>query len=175
MNPLLILSFDGATFDIIDFHRDRLPTLSNLIETEYAADLESTQPAITSVAWPAFVTGQNPSHFGLFDFPDCDPSTFEISINDVRKLEFDFFWDYLDAEVGIASVPMVLYRGVRSFTDVVPTLAYFIGGQVPGKMDEDPITEAIVSDTEPTLADIDIPERTHIRGRILMLKQLDQI
>jgi len=115
MNPFLILGLDGATFDIIDEHRDRLPTLSRLIETGYAADLESTQPAITSVAWPALVTGQNPARFGLFDFLNRDPATFELSINDVREREFDFFWDYLDTKMGIASVPMVPYRGVDGF------------------------------------------------------------
>jgi len=115
MNPLLVLGLDGATFDIIDPHRDKLPTLSNLIETGYATDLESTQPAITSVAWPAFVTGQNPARFGLFDFLQCDPSSLDFSLNDVRKREFDFFWDYQDADIGIASVPMVPYRGVDGF------------------------------------------------------------
>jgi predicted AlkP superfamily phosphohydrolase/phosphomutase len=160
MNPLLILGLDGATFDIIDAHSDRVPTISALIESGYAADLRSTQPASTSVAWPAFVTGQNPARFGMFDFLNCDPSSFEFSINDVREREFDFFWDYLDSEVGIASAPMVPYRGVDGFfiqgslarinADRI-TKPVSLGDRIPPAYDNhiDPATDTdeIVADT----------------------------
>jgi predicted AlkP superfamily phosphohydrolase/phosphomutase len=115
MTRTIVIGIDGATFRLIDRYRDSLPTLSKYLNDGYAADLLSTRPDITSVAWPSFATGQNPGQTGLFDFLHRDPETLTFSLNDVREREFDFFWEYLDGETGVASVPMVPYRSPEGF------------------------------------------------------------
>jgi predicted AlkP superfamily phosphohydrolase/phosphomutase len=115
MTHTAIIGLDGATFRLIDEYRESLPTLDRLISDGYSSELLSTQPPITSVAWPAFATGQNPANYGVFDFMDRDLDAMNFYINDVRKKEFDFFWEYLDEDIGIASVPMIPYHANGGF------------------------------------------------------------
>lgn len=115
MTRTAILGLDGATFRIIDEFRDSLPTLSTLIKNGYSAPLKSTHPPITSVAWPALATGQNPGRYGIFDFMYRKPNELSFELTDVRRMTFDCFWQYLDKPIGIASVPMVPYRDRDGF------------------------------------------------------------
>lgn len=115
MTHTAVIGLDGATFRLVDKYRDSLPTLDRLMNEGYSSELLSTHPPITSVAWPAFATGQNPANYGVFDFLDRDLDTMDFYINDVRQKEFDFFWEYLDEDIGIASVPMVPYHANGGF------------------------------------------------------------
>lgn len=115
MTHTAIIGLDGATFRVVDKYREYFPTLNRLLEDGYSSELVSTQPPITSVAWPAFATGQNPANYDVFDFMDRDLDAMDFYINDVRKKEFDFFWEYLEEDVGIASVPMVPYHANGNF------------------------------------------------------------
>ena len=67
---LLIIGFDGATFDLIKpCARDGyLSNLAGLMRDGVIADLASTLPPVTSPAWPTFMTGVNPGKHGVFDF-----------------------------------------------------------------------------------------------------------
>ncbi|MFN2142984.1 MAG: alkaline phosphatase family protein, partial [Candidatus Promineifilaceae bacterium] len=56
---LLIIGFDGATFDLIRpwAREGHLPNLARIMETGVHGDLLSTLPPVTSPAWPTFMTG----------------------------------------------------------------------------------------------------------------------
>ena len=67
---LLIIGFDGATFDLIRpwAKMGHLPNLSRIMEGGVHGNLMSTLPPVTSPAWPTFMTGCNPGKHGVFDF-----------------------------------------------------------------------------------------------------------
>ncbi|OSO97485.1 hypothetical protein B9H04_12965 [Halorubrum ezzemoulense DSM 17463] len=126
-----IIGLDGATYRVIDEHRDELPTLSRLIDGGYHSVLNSTQPPTTSVAWPSFATGQNPAKYGMFDFMGRLPDELDFYINDARKKGFDFFWEYIDEPIGLASVPLIPYHSTDGF---------FIQGSL-ARINQDQITQ----------------------------------
>jgi predicted AlkP superfamily phosphohydrolase/phosphomutase len=61
---LLIIGFDGATFDLIRpwAAEGHLPNLARLMAEGVMADLASTLPPVTSPAWPTFMTGAIPAN-----------------------------------------------------------------------------------------------------------------
>jgi predicted AlkP superfamily phosphohydrolase/phosphomutase len=64
---LLIISLDGATFDLIDpgSTQGKLPHITALMKRGLRADLESTIPPATFPAWSSFMTGKNPGRHGI--------------------------------------------------------------------------------------------------------------
>lgn len=105
-----LFGIDGATFRVIDQHRDQLPYINSLIEEGCSATLYSTLPSTTSVAWPSLCTGQNPGKYGIFDFIERDLDTMSFEFNDARQIPMDFFWKFMDGSVGIYQVPMIPYH-----------------------------------------------------------------
>src|SRR5205807_10665929 len=69
-NKLLVIGLDGASFNVLDplIEKGYLPNLSRLISAGSRADLETTFPPITAVAWSSFMTGKNPGKHGIFEF-----------------------------------------------------------------------------------------------------------
>ena len=67
---LLVIGLDGASFNLLDrlMAQGYMPNLSNLIAGGTRADLETTFPPITAVAWSSFMTGKNPGKHGIFEF-----------------------------------------------------------------------------------------------------------
>jgi predicted AlkP superfamily phosphohydrolase/phosphomutase len=65
-NKLLVIGLDGASFNVLDplIEKGYLPNLSKLIFEGSRADLETTFPPITAVAWSSFMTGKNPRKHG---------------------------------------------------------------------------------------------------------------
>ncbi len=75
---LLIIGWDGATWDYIDplLDEGRLPTLATLLKRGTQATLRSTIPPFTNVAWPSLVTGLHPARTGIFDGAKLAPHTY---------------------------------------------------------------------------------------------------
>ena len=69
-NKLLVIGLDGASFNVLDtlIEKGYLPNISSLIAGGARADLETTFPPITAVAWSSFMTGKNPGKHGIFEF-----------------------------------------------------------------------------------------------------------
>lgn len=69
-NKLLVIGLDGASFNVLDelIERGHLPNIARLISGGARADLETTFPPITAVAWSSFMTGKNPGKHGIFEF-----------------------------------------------------------------------------------------------------------
>jgi predicted AlkP superfamily phosphohydrolase/phosphomutase len=69
-NKLLVIGLDGASFNVLDvlIEKGFLPNISRLIGNGVRADLETTFPPITAVAWSSFMTGKNPGKHGIFEF-----------------------------------------------------------------------------------------------------------
>ena len=81
---LLVIGLDGASFNVLDplIEKGHLKNLSSLIAGGARADLETTFPPITAVAWSSFMTGKNPGKHGIFEFVRLDhASKRELAVN----------------------------------------------------------------------------------------------
>lgn len=69
-SEVIVVGLDGIGWEILEPALDRgeLPTIASLREDGIAADLESTHPPWTPVAWPSLQSGRNPGAHGVFDF-----------------------------------------------------------------------------------------------------------
>ena len=69
-NKLLVIGLDGASFNVLDalIEKGYLPQIARLIASGTRANLETTFPPITAVAWSSFMTGKNPGKHGIFEF-----------------------------------------------------------------------------------------------------------
>ena len=106
---LLIIGFDGATFDLIKpWARDGyLPHLAGLMGDGVTADLASTLPPVTSPAWPTFMTGTNPGKHGVFDF--IQPHGENYTLVNSTRIRQPTLWRRLSAagyRVGVLNVPV---------------------------------------------------------------------
>jgi predicted AlkP superfamily phosphohydrolase/phosphomutase len=106
---LLIIGFDGATFDLIRpwAAEGHLPNLARLMAEGVTADLASTLPPVTSPAWPTFMTGVNPGKHGVFDFIQPHGENFTL-VNSTR-IRQPTLWRRLSSlgyRVGVLNVPV---------------------------------------------------------------------
>ncbi len=109
MTKLLIVGFDGATFDLIRPWAEAgyLPTLRRLMAGGTQAELASTLPPVTSPAWPTFMTGCNPGKHGVFDFIQPHGNNFTL-VNSTR-IRQPTIWQRLSEagyRVGVLNVPV---------------------------------------------------------------------
>ncbi|HKP86563.1 MAG TPA: alkaline phosphatase family protein [Blastocatellia bacterium] len=83
-NKLFVIGLDGASFNVLDslIEKGYLKNLAKLIKGGARADLETTFPPITAVAWSSFMTGKNPGKHGIFEFVRLDKdSKRELAVN----------------------------------------------------------------------------------------------
>lgn len=96
-NKLLVIGLDGASFNVLDslIEKGFLPNISALIAGGVRANLETTFPPITAVAWSSFMTGKNPGKHGIFEFVRRDHnSNREMAVNASFR-EGRAIWDLL--------------------------------------------------------------------------------
>ncbi|HYP26150.1 MAG TPA: alkaline phosphatase family protein [Blastocatellia bacterium] len=99
VNKLLVIGLDGASFNVLDalIEKGYLPTLAGLVSGGARANLETTFPPITAVAWSSFMTGKNPGKHGIFEFKRRDKdSRRELAVNASFR-EGAAIWDLLGA------------------------------------------------------------------------------
>ena len=94
---LLVIGLDGASFNVLDplIENGHLKNLAGLIAGGARADLETTFPPITAVAWSSFMTGKNPGKHGIFEFVRLDhDSRRELAVNASFR-QGSAIWDLL--------------------------------------------------------------------------------
>lgn len=142
-NKLLVIGLDGASFNVLDplIEKGYLPHIAKLISSGSRADLETTFPPITAVAWSSFMTGKNPGKHGIFEFVRRDHhSNRELAVNasfrqgraiwdllsdaGKRVIVHNFPCTYPPHEInGLMIADFMTPRGRRDFTYPVPLLA----------------------------------------------------
>jgi predicted AlkP superfamily phosphohydrolase/phosphomutase len=80
MHPVLLIGWDGASFDLIRpwVAQGKLPTLSKLMEEGVHSSLLSTIPPWSFQAWTSFMTGKNPGKHGVYDFFRTPVGTYDL-------------------------------------------------------------------------------------------------
>jgi predicted AlkP superfamily phosphohydrolase/phosphomutase len=112
---VIAIGLDGFEPKIVDslIADKRLPNLAKL----FFSRVQTTNPALTPVAWSTFATGVNPAEHGIFDFVRRDPQTYFPDLSLTRyEQKSSFlppkvvnlrggtpFWHYLSKQ-GIPSV-----------------------------------------------------------------------
>jgi predicted AlkP superfamily phosphohydrolase/phosphomutase len=112
MQKVVVIGFDGATFDVIKplVKKGELRTFRKLMKKGVYGKLKSTIPPVSAPAWTSFMTGKNPGKHGIFDFRIWDPKKYDKSILvDSTKIDGMKIWNILNLfgkKVGIINVPL---------------------------------------------------------------------
>ena len=103
---LLVLGWDGATFDLVDplLARGRLPNLARLVEAGQTAYMESTRIPISSAAWVGATTGRGPGETGVYDFFDRAPGSRDLKVIDARSNRCSPVWRILSNRGHVVNV-----------------------------------------------------------------------
>lgn len=102
MTRVLILGFDGATWDLITplIAQDMLPTFKNLMEESTWGYMESTVPPMTIPAWISMFSGLHPEQMCMFDLNKIviKGEIVESRIFNSNDSKGNLIWDFLSRE-----------------------------------------------------------------------------
>jgi predicted AlkP superfamily phosphohydrolase/phosphomutase len=94
---IAVIGLDGATWDILDPLMDRgyMPNLKRAIEDGARADMHSTRPPMTALAWTTFHMGLKPGSHGIYDFSLYQPGRYQPKLINYLDLPAYTFWERL--------------------------------------------------------------------------------
>ncbi len=111
-----VISLDGVPGAFLTgaFQEGRLDPLASLWEGGGAAELTSTIPPISSVAWTTYSTGVNPGRHGIYGFVDRVPGEMRQWLPTSRDVAVPRIWDRLGElgrRVAVVNVPLTYPAG----------------------------------------------------------------
>ena len=94
---VLVVGWDGATFDLLDplVETGELPNLAALMARGRAADLESTRIPISSAAWPTITTGVGPGVHGVYSFFQTEQGSYDVRLVSAEDVAAPPIWRVL--------------------------------------------------------------------------------
>lgn len=107
----LVVGLDGATFTVLRplMEAGYLPCIQHAFQRGMFGELLSTIPPITALAWPSFMTGQNPGKHGILGWQEPLNAAFERPWVSSRTLRQPKLWDRLGESgmrLAIVNVPV---------------------------------------------------------------------
>ncbi len=108
---VVVISIDGTPYSLLQrlMAAGHMPHFSQLVREGDFHELRSVYPAISSVAWSSFMTGQNPAKHGIFGFVDRQPGTLKTFVLTARHMQSRTLWEVLSAagkRVLVMNVPV---------------------------------------------------------------------
>lgn len=109
MNPrkkkVCVISLDGVPGKLLEdaLSQGRLAPLRALWQSGGRAELTSTLPPVSAVAWATYATGVGPGQHGVYGFADWDPITKNTYLLTSHHIPVPTLWDML-GEMGRRSV-----------------------------------------------------------------------
>lgn len=108
---VLIIGFDGATFDLIDLwvKEGRLPAIAKCMDNGTRSILLSTPLSNSAQAWSTMVTGKNPGKHGIFDFFERKPDSYDVRFVNASFRKGKSLWEIISdfgKRVIVMNVPM---------------------------------------------------------------------
>jgi predicted AlkP superfamily phosphohydrolase/phosphomutase len=90
---LLVIGFDGATFDLIEPLRKKgvLPYFSKVLTEGMSAPLLSVIPPVSAPAWVSIATGKNPGKHNIYGFTDGSGKIINATFRKSKAI-----WNLLD-------------------------------------------------------------------------------
>lgn len=97
MRRVLLVGWDGATFDLIRpfVAQGKLPNVARLIAEGVHGPLTTTVPPWTFPAWSSFMTGKNPGKHGIYDFFRPRHGTYHLEFVNGSTRKAPSFWKLL--------------------------------------------------------------------------------
>ncbi len=79
---VIILGFDGMDPKVLQkgWENGRFQNLKKLKDKGYFSPLATVVPPQSPVAWASFITGENPSRHGVYDFIERDPANYGLNL-----------------------------------------------------------------------------------------------
>jgi predicted AlkP superfamily phosphohydrolase/phosphomutase len=96
---VVVLGLDGVPYTYIRrlFEAGELPNFRALAGEGALAQMDTTLPNVSSVAWSSFMTGQNPGKHNIYGFVDRQPGTLKTFIPTSRTMRSPALWELLSA------------------------------------------------------------------------------
>ncbi len=135
-NRALVIGLDGATYDLLVPLAENgvMPNLAALMRRAALAELSSTKPFITPVAWTSFLTGCDVAEHGILDYRYLDHRTGELRLNHAGRIARPTIYDHVAAAGGqVVSLNLPM-------TYPAPTN---VGGIVVGGLDSPSLAHAL--------------------------------
>lgn len=111
----VVLGLDGLDPNVTQrlINAGKLPHMAKLAKHGHFSELETTLPALTPSAWPSFMTGNDASRHGIYDFITRDPNTYlpRLSSFNVTEPKYPFRIGRIVIPFGKARVRM-LRKGI---------------------------------------------------------------
>jgi len=105
-----VISIDGVPYTLVKkmMNEGNLPNFAQIIKSGGFAQMRSTIPFVSIVAWSSFMTGKNPGKHGIYGFIERKPDSYEAYLPNSSNLKTTTIWEYLnkkDKRVVFINVP----------------------------------------------------------------------
>lgn len=96
---VVVIGIDGVPYTYVRrlFEAGELPNFRALAGEGALAQMDTTLPNVSSVAWSSFMTGQNPGKHNIYGFVDRQPGTLKTFIPTSRTMRSPALWEILSA------------------------------------------------------------------------------
>jgi len=117
---VIVLGLDGLEPKLLESFMDQglLPNFQKLKNQGAYHRLQTTNPALSPVAWSSFISGGNPGRHGLFDFLKRDPKTYLPSLTMAEVEEPKPFLKIGKFKLSLGQPRMVTQRKGIAFWDL---------------------------------------------------------
>ena len=114
----VIIGLDGVPFGMLKNLAEIgvMPNTAELISSGLFRRMDSSIPAVSSVAWSSMITGENPGQHGIFGFTDLLDGTYKLRFPNFNDLNAPPFWERSQGTSVIINVPATY--PVREMTGV---------------------------------------------------------
>jgi predicted AlkP superfamily phosphohydrolase/phosphomutase len=98
-----ILGLDGVPFTLLSrlVQTGVMPCLAEIAESGAFLQMDSTLPAISSVAWTSFMTGEAPGRHGIFGFTDLKRGELALHLPSFDDIQCPPIWHRLPDKLSI--------------------------------------------------------------------------
>ncbi|HEX6292694.1 MAG TPA: alkaline phosphatase family protein [Herpetosiphonaceae bacterium] len=96
---IVAIGLDGVPYTYIQqlFQAGELPNFRAIAAEGTLAQMDTTIPNVSSVAWASFMTGQNPGKHNIYGFVDRQPGSLKTFIPTSRTMRSPALWELLSA------------------------------------------------------------------------------
>ncbi len=103
---VLVIGLDGATYDVLMplVAAGVMPNLANLLTHSALVDCQSTEPAITPVAWTTVLTGTGPENHGILDYRYLDAQAGCLRLNQANRVRVRNLFDAVGRSGDVVSI-----------------------------------------------------------------------
>lgn len=93
-NKVAVLGLDGVPFTLLEylFAAGAMPRLAEAARSRAFVPMDTALPAVSSVAWASFMTGENPGRHGIFGFTDVAGDEISLKLPSFDDLRAPTIW-----------------------------------------------------------------------------------